>query len=321
MARYLRNTAILFKKEVTYGTDPTPTEAANAILASEVVINPLNAQNVPRDLIRGYFGGSDQLVGTAFVEVTVTVELAGAGAAGTGVAFAAMLDACGMNETLTASVRAEYNLETPVVDSGTMYYFSDGSRHKLLGCRGTVDFDMGVGKRPVAKFRFLGLDGGISATAPSALTLTAWKTPSVVTEANTGDVTFGCTYTAATPTLTGGTGYPSRGLEWSLGNNLVFTPLLGGETVDVTQREISGKVALDLTAAQEVTFMTTVKANTTQAMGLMHGTVAGFKILVFFPVVQIINPQKIDVDGRLLIGFDFRALPSTGNDEFKLVAH
>lgn len=321
MARYLRNTAILAKTETTVGTDATPTEVANAILCSEVSINPLNAQNVPRDLIRGYFGGSEHLVGTAYVECEMTVELAGAGAAGTGVAYAALLDACGLNETLTASVRAEYNLETPIAGAVTIYYFSDGLRHKLLGARGTADFVMLVGSRPAIKFRFLALDGGVAAATPSALTLTAWKRPDVITEANCGDVTLGATYTAATPTLTGGTGYPSRGLEWSLGNSVVFTPLLGGETVDITQRDISGKVALDLTAAQEATFMSTVKANTTQSLGLMHGTTAGYKILVFFPAVQLINPAKEELDGRLLTSFDWRAVPSSGNDEFKLVIH
>ena len=59
-ARYHRNTAILAKIEATYGTDATPTEAANALLVSNVSINPLNAQNVSRDLIRPFLGGSEQ---------------------------------------------------------------------------------------------------------------------------------------------------------------------------------------------------------------------------------------------------------------------
>ena len=160
-----------------------------------------------------------------------------------------------------------------------------------------------------------------SAATPSALTLTGFKTPAVITDANTGDVTLGCTYTAATPTLTGGTGYPSQGLELDIGNAVNYTPLLGGETVDISQRSVTGSLALDLTAAQEVTFMTTVKANTTQAMGLMHGTSAGYKAMIFMPAVQIINPKKVDVNGKLMIGFDFRAVPSSGNDELKIVIH
>ena len=44
---------------------------------------------VSRDLVRGYFGGSEQLVATAFVSVDFTVELAGSA-----VAACATGDAC-----------------------------------------------------------------------------------------------------------------------------------------------------------------------------------------------------------------------------------
>ena len=77
--RFIRKTAILAKAETTYATDSTPTEGANAILVSNVSINPLNAQNVSRDLIRPYLGGSEQLVVSSTVKCTFTVELSGAG--------------------------------------------------------------------------------------------------------------------------------------------------------------------------------------------------------------------------------------------------
>ena len=75
--RYIRNTAILAKLETEYGTDAAPTEAANALLVSNVSINPLNAQNVSRDLIRPFLGGSEQLVGVANIEMSFDVEFAG----------------------------------------------------------------------------------------------------------------------------------------------------------------------------------------------------------------------------------------------------
>ena len=320
-SRYMRNTAILAKIESTYGTDSTPAEATNAILVSNVSINPLNAQNVARDSIRPFLGGSEQLVGVANIEMSFDVELAGSGTAGTPPAFGPLLRACGFVETATVSVRTEYNLTTPVLDSVSIYYFSDGVKHVARGCRGNVSFKMNVKGRPVMSFKFLGLDGGVSAATPSALTLSGFKTPAVVNELNTGDVTLGATYTAATPTLTGGTGYPSQGLEIDLGNSVNFTPLLGGETIDVTNRDASGKVQLDLSAAQEVTFLANVKSNTTQSIGLMHGTVAGYKIMLFMPSVQLINPSKVDVNGKLMIGYDLRVLPLSGNDEIKLVVH
>lgn len=322
-SRFIRKTAILCKSETTQNTDAVPTEAANALLVSNVNITPLNANLAPRDLIRPYLGASEQLVGTFYVEVSFDVELAGSGTAGTGVAYASVLKACLLNETLTASVRAEYNPVSPstTVQSATIYYFVDDARHVLLGALGTAEFKMGMGERPVLSVRMIGLDGGVTAASPASLTLTGFRTPLAITDTNSGDVTFGCTYTAATPTLTGGTSYPSQGLQINLGNDLQYVPLLGGEQINVVNREVTGSLVLDLTAAQTVTFMSNVKTNATQSLGMMHGTAAGNKVLVFMPAVQLVNPSVQDVQGRVMMGFDFRAMPSSGNDEIKLVAH
>ena len=319
--RYIRNTAILAKLETTYGTDATPTEAANALLVSNVRINPLNAQNDSRDLIRPFLGGSEQLVGVANIEMSFDVEFAGSGTAGTAPAYGPLLRACGFAEAATVGVRTEYTLVTPVTESVSIYYFSDGVKHVARGCRGDLSIKMGVKSRPVFSFKFLGLDGGVTVATPAALTLSGFKAPSVISELNTGDVMFGCAYADATPKLTAGTGYPSQGLEIALGNSVNFTPLLGGETIDVTDRAVTGKVQLDLTAAQEVSFMAGVKANTLQSAGLMHGLAAGYKVMVFMPAVQLINPSKADVNGKLMVGYDLRAVPLLGNDELKIVVH
>ena len=56
----------------------------------------------------------------------------------------------------------------------------------------------------------------------------------------------------------------------------------------------------------------------------MHGnttTVAGYKTMLFLPSVQLINPAKVDVNGKLMCGYDLRVLPLTGNDEIKIVVH
>ncbi len=248
-ARYIRNTAILAKIESTYGVDSTPTEGSNAMLVSNVTINPLNATNVDRDLIRSFMGASEQLVGTANIEISFDVEIAGSGTAGSAPAYAPLLRACGFAETVTGGIRVEYNPVTPVADSVSIYWFSDGVKHIAKGCRGNFSIKMGVSQRPVFSFKFIGIDGGASAATPSALTLTGFKAPAVISDPNTGDVTFGCTYSAGTPTLTGGTGYPSQGLDLDVGNVVNYTPLLGGETIDVSNRVVVGSVVLDLTAA------------------------------------------------------------------------
>lgn len=320
MARFIRNAAILAKLEATYGVDSTPAGATDALLVSNMSIEQYNGNNVDRDLIRPYFGSSEQLAGAANVAVSFDVELSGSGAAGTAPAWGKLLLACAMTETVSAGVSVEYLPNTDGVDteSLTIYYHLDGVLHKLLGARGTVSGKMGAGERPMMSFKFTGIDGGITAAANPTATLTAWKAPLVITDPNTGDLNLGCTY--ATAALSGGTAYPSLGLEWDLNNTVSHIPLLGGESVDITQRQAKGSIALDVTAAQHVSLLTAVKANTLTGLGIVHGVTAGYKVLVHGPAAQLANPSYEDKDGRALVKFDVMFTPVSGNDELRIVA-
>jgi hypothetical protein len=319
--RYVRNSAILAKTETTYGTDPTPTGSANAILVSNLTITPLVSQNVSRDLIRGYFGGSEQLVGTSYVQCTFDVELSGSGTAGTAPAYGPLLIGCGMAETVTASYHVVYDPISTAQKGTTIWYYVDGVKHVINGARGNVEFKLGLGERPVMSFTFQGLDGGVTATSTPSQTLTAFKAPIAITDTNTSDFTLGSSLTlgSAIPAISGGTTYPSRGLSLSLGNTLAHVPLLGGESVDITGREVTGRATLDLTAAQQASFHTDIKANTTTTATFLHGTATGYKFALYSPAVQRINPAYTDQNGRVMTDLDLRFLPSSGNDEIKLV--
>lgn len=320
MPRYTRNTVILAKSEATYGTDIVPT-GAEAMLTSKPQITPLAANNVNRDVLRGFMGGSEQLVGSSHVECSFDVELVNGGTAGTAPAYSALLKACGLAELATALIRVDYTPISSAFSSASLYWYDDGLLHKILGARGDVDFKMTSGGIPVMSFKFKGLYLAPTAASNATPTTTGFKTPLVVNEANTADVTLGATHTVLiAPALTGGTAYPSLGLEWSLGNKVEFIPLLGGESVEITDRDASGKVQLELTAAQEATFMGTVAAATLTSVGLIHGTAAGSKSLIFLPQVQLINPTKSEQGGKRMVSFDIRIVPSSsGNDEMRLV--
>ena len=263
MSHFIRNTVILAKTEVTYGTDPTPTGGANALLVSNLSINPLNAQNVPRDLITGFMGGFEQLVANRFVECGFDIELVGGGTAGTGPAWGPVLQACGFAETDTASTRVDFVPVSSAFSSLTIYWYDDGLLHKICGARGDVMFKLNANSRPVMSFTFKGLYTAPTATSNASPTLTGFKAPLAVAEANTADLTFGCTHsTSGAPALASGTPYPSMGIEFGTGNTVEHIPMLGGESVEITAREATCKFQVELTAAQEVTMMGNVAANT-----------------------------------------------------------
>ena len=321
MSRYIRNTVVLSKPETTAGADSVPTGAANAMLVTDMNITPLDAKNIDRNLVRGYFGASEQLVGPASVKASFSVELAGSGTAGTPPAWGALLLSCAAGEgVLSTPARVEYTPVSTGLKTSTVNYYDDGVLHKLLGVMGNAQLMAKVGDKPMLKFDVVGLDGGVS-VASAVATLSAWKTPVAMTKANVIDITLGATYAAGA--INGGQVYPSTGLELNFGNVVNFTPLLSSETVDITDRQSSGIVELDLTAAQEVALMAIVKANTTQSVALTIGLTTGNKILIFLPAVQFTNPKKVDLNGKRLIGYDLRVVPTaagTGNDEWRIVS-
>lgn len=319
--RLVRNTVVLLKAESAYGTDPTPDGGTDAMQVTNLSITPIVPNNVDRNLIRSYLGASEQLLGTKYIELGFDIEFAGAGTLAGAPAWAAALLPCGFDDTAVAS-RIDYTPISTAFPSATIWWYDDGVLHEANGCRGNVMVTMRVGEIPYLSFKFTGIHvPAITGTNPAA-TLTGFKQPQVVTDSNTGDLTFGATHATGTaPAFVGGTVYPSQGVEIDLGNAVNFNALLGGETVDLTQRSASGKCVLDLTAAQEVTLLTAVEAGTLQSVGLLHGTVANYKVGMWLPSVQLINPTKVDVNGKRMVGFDMRVMPSsTGNDEVRIIS-
>jgi hypothetical protein len=321
MARYTKNTLITAKLETTYGLDAAPTGALNAILISDQTITPLDAQNIDRSLVRGSFGASEQLVGPASVKVGFSVELSGSGTAGTAPAWGPLLQACACSEGILASpARVEYMPASTGLKSLTLYYFDDGVLHKLLGAMGECTLTAKVGERPMLKFEFTGLDGGVVMQGDTG-SFSAWKKPVAVSKANIVDIALGVAYAAGA--VTGGTPYSSTGLELKFGNVAAFTAMGRDETVDITDRDSGGSTEIDLTAAQEVAMMAAVKVNTTFSLAMTIGTATGNKITIFGPNVQLVNPKKSEKNGKRLIGFDLRFVPTvtgTGNDEWRIVS-
>ena len=388
MPRLDRHRIILAKIQPTQGTDAVPAGASNAILlAGMPKVTPFKATNENRDLIRSYFGASEQLVGAGYVEMAMSVEFqsggsgigasaapwgplvrgagwaetllaaavtgtaqtgstsgtiklaAGASASndfyngmrvgltgGTGSGQSALiLDYDGTSKvatvgpawTVTPDATSTYSIDAnaayaPISESQEMlsiYYYRSGVLRKAIDCRGALEsIDCGVGKRPLFNFRMLGIDAGVSAAANPAQTLTGWKVPSVINDVNTGDI------------LLAGAAYPSRGFTINGGNQVGYTPLLGGESIDISGREITGRTDLSLTAAQVASFHSAVRANTLYTFGFVHGTAAGARMSISGPAVQLLDQEETETNGRALDGYSMRFLPDLGNDELRIVA-
>ena len=304
---YWKSKTLLAKIEVTYGVDPTPTGAANAILATNVRLAPMEGQDVDRDLEQSYFGASGMIPVGLYSTLTFDVEFAGSGAAGTAPAYGPLLRMCGAAETINAGVSVEYSPITDDPESGTIYFAIDTVRHILKGARGSFVLALNAQGIPVLRFTFTGLFSVPTTQAKVTPTLTGFKDPLVATKANT-------------PTFTiGGTAFVMRSFEFTLGNQVEQRLLIGYEGIEIVDRKEAVKTTVEAVALATYDPFTIAKDQTRKAIQLIHGVGAG-KICT----LDIASAQQKRVSGYenaqnvLEWPLEFTPLPTAGDDQWML---
>lgn len=307
MSKLTRKRAILAKIEGTYGTDPTPTGSANAMLIKNLSITPLSANLVSRDNIKAYIGQDAQLLANSHVEVSFDVEMAGSGALGTAPAYGPLLRACGFAETITASTKVEYSPVSSSFESVTIYANVDGILHKVTGARGTLDINLNAREIPSFSFKMVGIYNAPTDTALPATTLTAFQTPLVANNTNTPTFSF---FSVSSLVL--------ESLKISLNNSVDFRALIGSESVQIMDRKASGEISFEAPALATLNTFSTALATTSGALSIVHGTSSGNKVQLDAPAVTLGNPAYADNNGVTMINSPLFFLPSSGNDELKI---
>jgi hypothetical protein len=306
MAKYFRKKILLAKTESVYGTDPTPSGAANAILTKDLSINLMQGQTVQRGTDREVLGNELSYHVAPYTTLSFGVELAGAGAAGDAPAWAPLLLACGFSETLTPSTDAVYAPISSAFPSVTLYYHQDGLLHKVTGARGTVTFSMSPGGIPTMNFTFTGLRNAPTDTALPTPTLIAFQTPVPITD-------------AATPTFAlHGYAATMGGFNIDLGNEVTYRNVVGEESVHIVDRAPKGDVSIEETALATKNFHAICAAHTTGALQMIHGTSAGNIVQIDAPVVQLLSPSYADSNGILMLKMQLALIPDAGDDELTL---
>lgn len=307
MAKFWRSKTILAKLETTYGVDTTPTGAANAMLVSDVSFSPMDGEDVSRNLERTYFGAQSSLPVGLRSQLTFSIELVGSGTAGTAPAWGPLMRACGAAQVITAGTKVEYTPVTDNPESCSIYFDVDGTKHVMLGTRGTWVYRINAQGIPVLVFTMTGLFS-LPAEAPKPVPVyTAFQAPQIASTANT-------------PTFTvGGVALKLRSFEVTLGNVITPRLLIGYEGILITDRNEQLAARVEAEALTVYNPFTKAHAATTEAIVLAHGTVAGKRVQFDAPyaVVQRLTGYE-NQDGILEWPLTYSLLPSAGNDQWKI---
>ena len=303
-----RKRIITAKIEGTYGVDSVPV-GAQAILVRNLSMTPQESDFASRDVIRPYLGNSEQLQAGIRAMVEFEVEMQGSGTAGTAPGYDALLRSCGFAVTTSPGVSVTYLPVSTVFESSSIYFNVDGVLHRLLGARGNMTIGMTVKQIPVFKFSFTGVYQTVTDTAGVTPVYTTFKTPLPVTNTNTTPFTLHAVSAVMSE------------MSIDMGNEIVHRTLVGGsESVLLTDRKPSGSITIEAGLIAAKDWFTIAKNATTGALAITHGTVAGSKVQITAPNVQLTKPTYAEMDGVQMLQMGMNFIPgSSGNDEISVI--
>lgn len=108
MPIFWKSKTILTKKEVTYGVDAVPV-AANAVLLTDVSFQPMEGEDITRNVELPYMGAQESIASGLRSVLTGTFELVGSGTAGTAPGWSMLMRMLGVAEVVTPATSVEYS--------------------------------------------------------------------------------------------------------------------------------------------------------------------------------------------------------------------
>ncbi len=302
-----KKTAILFKIETVYGTDPVPTGAANAILATDVKVQPMEGTDVDRDLDLPYFGAQGTIPNELHAKLTFKVEMAPSGTAGTVPGWGPLLRACGVAQVINAGVSVVYNPITDNHESGTFYLHKDGTRYVMRGARGNVKVMINAQGIPYLEFSFTGLFTQPSDQAFPTPVLTVFQKPQVASSTNTP------TFTINSVALV------MRSFSLDLKNEVENRFLIGAEAILITDRSDMIETVVEAQLLAAFNPFSLAANQTTVPVSLIHGVGAGKITTLAVPAAQMMRPTGLEQNQNIVEWpLSLAALPVGGNDQWTL---
>lgn len=294
------------KPEAVYGTDPLPTGALNAMLVSNVKVNPLNATEIERKVLTPNFSNFGKIIADIHSTLDFDVELSPSGALGVAPAYGVLFKGCARSETIVAGTSVTY----APIDSGeqslTFYLNIDGKQRIFKGAKGNVKAKLSPKGDPLLSFSFIGLYGQASDTPIGIATTTNWRAPIGVSPLTTSVLLHGLAANVSD-------------FSFDLGNKMVYRPLINSETVQFTDRATTGSITIEDTSVATKDWDSVVRNATLGSFALMHGTVAGSKIQINAPAVQLHGMSSAEADNIEMLQFGMAMQSVAGNDELTIV--
>jgi hypothetical protein len=302
-----KSKVILAKAESEYGTDPTPTGLANAMLMTQVEWSPMEGEDVSRDLEFPYLAAQGMIPVGLRTRLRGRVELVGSGAAGLAPGWGPLMRACGCAEAIVADTSVTYNPISASMESATLYFWLGGTRQIVTGARGTATLRFPAQAIPYIEFDLLGLYAKPSEQTPATPTLTGFQQPVIVTNARTP------TFTVDDVALV------MREFMLNLNNQVEPRLLVGYDAIVIVDREEQATARVEAVPVSTFDPFDLAELQTPVAVELVHGADAGRIATLSIPTAQVGRLPGVE-NAQNVVEWALPLIPlaATGNDQWSL---
>lgn len=204
-------------------------------------------------------------------------------------------------------VRMEYLPVSQGFESAAFYVNRDGTKHALLGARGTVALAISALQIPYFKFEFTGLWSEPIAQAVPQTDTSAFQMPIVASSIKTPIAEL---YGVSTPT---------ESATFDLANSIEYRELIGGgaaQSVRIINRQPKASIKFEDPGVDPVNLFNLAKQGKVGPFRVVHGTEPGEMVEVFAPYAQLGNLSYEDSQGVQMLSTELALNRSTvGDDE------
>lgn len=305
---------VLVKPETTYGVDSTPTGNANAVLLTDVQLQPMEGQEVSRNLELPYLGSQEQLPVGLYSVLSGTSELVGSGETGVAPGWGPLMRMSGAAQVVTPDDdpddgSVEYSPISGNEESGSVYFWIGPNRYVMLGVQTTWELTVSALGIPGIRWTMTGLFTVPSVVArPVVVNLSDFEAPEVASMATTPVFTIG------------GVTYVLRDYKLTLGNDIQPRMLMGVERIIITDKMETLAVTVEAVPMNVYNPVSSAVAPAPRReIVLQHGTIVGRRVKIEqSKAVQrrFGGPQQNQNIEEWPLTFS--PLPDTGNDQWKI---
>lgn len=302
----MRDKILAVNIESTYGVAAVP-GGANAILATDVNLTPMEGQDKSRNLDRGYLGGQPSIPLDLHCKLSFKVEIAGSGTRGVAPGYGPLLRMCGCAETITANTSVIYNPISGSHESGTVYLWIGSTLYAMTGARGNLVFRGNSSDLPYFEFELTGLFTEPTEAARITPDYSKFQDPKAVTNANTPGFSINST------------DFVMRSFSMNAGNDVQPRFLVGAERIIIVDRNEGIEFQVEATPLTTFDPFSLALNQTKVDLQLVHGIGNGNVVTLDVPTMQMQRPTGL-TEAQGIKEWPLRGvpLPASGNDQFTI---